>query len=171
MTLEKALQVCKHIGVTRLAENTSMDRLGILNYSAVLPERRTIFGYTVDAKTCQQAKASALMESIERYCSLPSGNMGRAGVRGTIKELTKSYALIHPDDIIEPLNFHYQEDMKMEFLQGFDMLNERVAYQVPAPLGDFSSIRLHPASNFCFIIIKWSCVRECFGRSGLPCLV
>jgi ribosomal protein S12 methylthiotransferase accessory factor len=94
--------------------------------------------------TRQQAKASALMESIERYCSLPSGNMGRAYVRGTIKDLTKSYSLIHPDDIIEPLNFHYQEDMKMEFLQGFDMLNEREML-VPAPLVLFELLAFSPS--------------------------
>jgi thioglycine synthase len=146
-TLEKALQVCKHIGVTRLADITSMDRLGIPNYSAVLPGTEDyIWVYSGKGMTRQQAKASALMESIERYCSLPSGNMGRAYVRGTIKELTKSYSLIHPDDIIEPLNFHYQEDMKMEFLQGFDMLNEREVL-VPAPLVLFRYSPSHPAVN------------------------
>ena len=46
--------------------------------------------------TRQQAKASALMESIERYCSLPSGNMGRAYVRGTIKELTQIICIDSP---------------------------------------------------------------------------
>src|ERR671919_2931352 len=93
-TLPKAFQACQRIGVTRLADITGMDRLGVPNYSAVLPGTEDyIWVYSGKGMTRRQAKASALMESIERYCSLPSGNVGRAYVRGTIKELAKSHAL------------------------------------------------------------------------------
>lgn len=146
-TLKRALQVCKHIGVTRLADITSMDRLGIPNYSAVLPGTEDyIWVYSGKGITRKQAKASALMESIERYCSLPSGNTGRVLFRGTIKELAKTHALIHPDDVIEPLNFQYQPDMIMDFLLGFDLLNERDIL-VPAPLVFFRYSPSPPAVN------------------------
>jgi thioglycine synthase len=147
VTLKKAIEICKHIGVTRLADITSMDRLGIPNYSAVLPGTEDyIWVYSGKGMTRKQAKASALMECIERYCSLPSGNIGRVRIRGTIKELVKSHALIHPDDVIEPLNFQYQPDMVMDFFPGFDLLNEREIL-VPAPLVLFRYSPLPPAVN------------------------
>ncbi len=147
VTLEKALQVCKHIGVTRLADITRMDRLGIPNYSAVLPGTEDyIWVYSGKGITRHQAKVSALMESIERYCSLPSANRDRVQIQGTIKELANSYTLIHPDDIIEPLNFQYQEDMAMDFLHGFDMLTDKDIL-IPASLALFRYSPSPPAVN------------------------
>ena len=146
-TLEKALEVCQRIGVTRLADITGMDRLGIPNYSAVLPGTEDyIWVYSGKGMTHQHAKASALMESIERYCSLPSSNHDRVYIRGTVQELTKSYDLIHPDDIIEPLNFQYQENMVMDFLQGFDLLADKDIL-IPAPLVLFRYSPFAPAVN------------------------
>lgn len=147
MTLEKALQVCHRIGVTRLADITGMDRLGIPNYSAVLPGTEDyIWVYSGKGMTHQHAKASALMESIERYCSLPSSNHDRVYIRGTVQELTKSYDLVHPNDTIEPLNFQYREDMVMDFLQGFDLLADKDIL-IPAPLVLFRYSPLSPAVN------------------------
>ena len=147
VTLKKALQICRYIGVTRLADITSMDRLGIPNYSAVLPGTEDyIWVYSGKGTTRKQAKTSALMESIERYSSLPSGNIGRARIRGTIKELAKSHSLINPDDVIEPLNFQFQEDMIMDFFPGVDLLNEREIL-VPAPLVLFRYSPSSPAVN------------------------
>lgn len=146
-TLEKASQVCHRIGVTRLADITGMDRLGIPNYSAVLPGTEDyIWVYSGKGMTHQHAKASALMESIERYCSLPSSNHDRVYIRGTVQELTKSYDLVHPDDIIEPLNFQYREDMVMDFLQGFDLLADKDIL-IPAPLVLFRYSPFLPAVN------------------------
>jgi thioglycine synthase len=146
-TLEKALEVCQRIGVTRLADITGMDRLGIPNYSAVLPGTEDyIWVYSGKGMTHQHAKASALMESIERYCSLPSSNHDRVYIRGTVQELTKSYDLVHPDNIIEPLNFQYRENMVMDFLQGFDLLADKDIL-IPAPLVLFRYSPFPPAVN------------------------
>jgi thioglycine synthase len=146
-TLPKALEVCRRIGVTRLADITNMDRLRIPNYSAVLPGTEDyIWVYSGKGTTRQNAKASALMESIERYCSLPSGNKKRRYVRGTANELSKSYTVIHPDDIIEPLNFQYNEDMTMDYLEGTDLITKREVL-VPAPLVLFRYSPSTPAIN------------------------
>jgi thioglycine synthase len=146
-TLPKAFQACQRIGVTRLADITNMDRLGIPNYSAVLPGTEDyIWVYSGKGTNRQNAKASALMESIERYCSLPSGNNGRRYIRGTAKELSKSYIVIHPDDMIEPLNFQYSERMIMDYLEGVDLFTKK-AVLVPAPLVLFRYSPSGPSVN------------------------
>jgi YcaO-like protein with predicted kinase domain len=78
-TLDKVVPLSKKIGVTRLADITDMDVLRIPNYSAVLPGTEDyIWVYSGKGQTREHAKASALMESIERYSALPSGGKHRA---------------------------------------------------------------------------------------------
>lgn len=47
-TLSTVLPVSRDIGITRLADITDMDVLGIPNFSAVLPVPRIIFGFIVE---------------------------------------------------------------------------------------------------------------------------
>ena len=146
-TLNKAIHICQRIGVTRLADITNMDRLAIPNYSAVLPGTEDyIWVYSGKGNTRQHAKASALMESIERYCSLPCSNHGRPYIRGSFEELSKTYTLVHPDDVTEPLNFQYQENMVMDFLKGFELMTEEEIL-VPAPLVLFRYSPSPPSVN------------------------
>jgi hypothetical protein len=72
-TLMKVIPICRQIGVTRVSDITHMDRLNIPNYSAVLPGTEdAIWVYGGKGPTRSHAKASALMETIERYSSLSS---------------------------------------------------------------------------------------------------
>src|SRR6188472_2108434 len=81
-TLNNITTLSKKIGVTRVADITHMDILRVPNYSAVLPGTEDyIWVYSGKGPTKAHAKASALMESVERYSSLPSG-----GQRNFIQE-------------------------------------------------------------------------------------
>src|SRR5215208_5224255 len=117
-TLERVTSVSQKIGVTRLADITNMDILGIANYSAVLPGTEDyIWVYSGKGPTKVHAKASALMECIERYSSLPSGGP-KNFVRSSYSELSKTHKVLHPDRIVEPVRFVYRTDMMMDWLQG-----------------------------------------------------
>ena len=68
VTLEKVRPFINEIGITRIADITDMDRLKIPNYSAVLPgSRRLYLGIRRKGPSKNHAKASAIMESIERH--------------------------------------------------------------------------------------------------------
>src|ERR671927_1728900 len=102
-TLEIVIPLSKKIGVTRLADITDMDILRIPNYSAVLPGSEDyIWVYSGKGPTKKHAMASALMESIERYSSLPSGWRGEF-VRSSYSEVSQTYKVLHPDKIVEPV--------------------------------------------------------------------
>lgn len=135
-TLNKVTALSKKIGVTRLADITHMDILRIPNYSAVLPGTEDyIWVYSGKGQTMTHAKASALMESIERYSSLPCG-APRNFIRGSYDQLSKRSRVLHPNEVVEPLRFEYRNDMLMDFLSGVDLLSgEQVL--VPAPLALF----------------------------------
>jgi ribosomal protein S12 methylthiotransferase accessory factor len=109
-TLKKVIPISKKIGVTRLADITDMDILRIPNYSAVLPGTEDyIWVYSGKGPTKEHAIASALMESIERYSSLPSGRSGKF-VRSSYSELSKTYKVLHPDRIASKVCVPHRHD-------------------------------------------------------------
>ncbi|MEO9295157.1 MAG: YcaO-like family protein [Nitrososphaera sp.] len=147
-TLQKVIPLSKKIGVTRLADITDMDVLGIPNYSAVLPGTEDyIWVYSGKGPTKEHAMASALMESIERYSSLPSGGP-RKFVRASYGELARKHKVLHPDDIVEPVRFEYRNDMQMDFMPGFDIAgNNQEIIMVPASIALFRYNPQPPAVN------------------------
>ena len=145
-TLKKVMPISKKIGVTRLADITDMDVLRIPNYSAVVPGTEDyIWVYSGKGPTKDHAMASALMESIERYSSLPSGWRGKF-VRSSYSELSRSYNLLHPDKIVEPVRFLYRTDMIMDWLPGYDLVNDE-EIMVPASIALFRYTPPAPAVN------------------------
>lgn len=145
-TLNTILPVSSKIGITRLADITDMDILGIPNFSAVLPGTEDyIWVYSGKGATKLDAKASALMESIERYCSLPSGNQKKM-IQGSYKEVSKMSKTLHPSNVVEPMLIEYDEDMIMDFLLGYDLINSEQIL-VPTPLALFRYSAKPPAIN------------------------
>jgi thioglycine synthase len=145
-TLKQVIPICQKIGVTRVADITHMDVLSVPNYSAVLPGTEDyIWVYSGKGPTKAHAKASALMESIERYCSLPSGGP-RNFIQETYCQLSKRYRVLHPHEIIEPLRFRYSDDMFMDYLAGYDLFTEK-QIMVPAALALFRYSPTPPSVN------------------------
>jgi ribosomal protein S12 methylthiotransferase accessory factor len=153
-TLAKISPICKDIGVTRISDITYMDKLYIPNFSSVLPNTEdSIWVYSGKGITKRQAKASALMESIERYCSLPS-NYSKSFIHGTYSELSKIYKkVLHPNEVVEPVEQIYNDkESIIDYVLGFDLLkNEEVL--VPAQLvfskffANSPSINIFPYSH------------------------
>jgi len=145
-TLSTVLPVSSNIGITRLADITDMDILGIPNFSAVLPGTEDyIWVYSGKGSTRLEAKASALMESVERYCSLPSSNQKKM-IQGSYKDVSKVSKTLHPSNVVEPMLFEYDEEMIMDFLPGYDLINNEQIL-VPTPLGLFRYSPKPPAVN------------------------
>jgi ribosomal protein S12 methylthiotransferase accessory factor len=127
-TLKRAEPIAAKIGVTRLANITHMDVLRIPNYSAVLPGTLDyIWVYSGKGPTKAHARASALMESIERYTSLPRKTRY---ITASYEQIAKEYGrkyVIHPDDVLEPLKFPYKDNSVLDFMEGTDLFtNEKV---------------------------------------------
>ena len=148
ITLQQIIPLCKEIGVTRVSDITHMDRLRIANYSAILPGTEdSIWVYTGKGPTRSAAKASALMETIERYSSL-SANYCRPFIRGSYFQLSKSFnKVLHPSEVIEPVNQAYNDrESIIDFVPGFDILNNE-AVLVPAQLALSRYTAKLPATN------------------------
>ena len=149
-TLAKITPICRNIGVTRIADITYMDKLYIPNYSIFLPGTQdSIWVYSGKGTTKMEAKASGLMESIERFSSL-SNNYSKNYIRGTHLELSKIYSkVLHPGEVLEPVLSEYNEkSSNLDYVQGFDLQNNEEVL-VPAQLA-FSKFSSGPSSSCAF---------------------
>ncbi len=123
-TISDLIPICNNF-VTRISDITYLDKLYIPNYSAILPGTEDfIWVYSGKGLTRPDAKASALMEAMERYSSL-SKSCSRTFIRGTYDELSRSYSkVLHPDEVVEFVNPSYDDKNSItEFLPGFDLQN------------------------------------------------
>lgn len=93
-------------GVTRVADITDLDRVGIPVFSAIRPtaESGAITVYNGKGLTKEEAKVSAIMEAVERYCAEVRGD---TIVRQGVEEFMSSHTAVHPMDLILPQHTAY----------------------------------------------------------------
>ncbi|HEX8676575.1 MAG TPA: YcaO-like family protein, partial [Segetibacter sp.] len=145
-TLKNVNQIVNEIGITRIADITDMDRLKIPNFSSVLPGTEDyIWVYGGKGPTRNHAKTSAIMESIERFSSLPR-NYADKIITGSYEELSKSHNILKYSDVIEPVSFSLDDKMVMDYCVGYDLMNKKNIL-VPLSLALFKYIPKPPSVN------------------------
>lgn len=112
------------VGITRIADITGLDRIGIPVYNAIVPMScDDISVYNGKGITKLHAKTSAVMEAIERYSAwLPM----RPNTVGSYKECTKKYGesmVLEPGEMNIPLGNKYHDDIPISWLWGYDIIN------------------------------------------------
>jgi ribosomal protein S12 methylthiotransferase accessory factor len=123
-TIRRAKAVLEIIGVTKVADVTDLDRVGIPNFITVRPHDvgPGISYYNGKGTTRAAAHAGALMEAIERH----------AGEQYDGEVITSSYHNLrdeHP--CIDPLEIHvpmvrkYSEHLMLEWVVGYDLMTRQ----------------------------------------------
>jgi ribosomal protein S12 methylthiotransferase accessory factor len=130
-TLENTKDQIKKIGVTRIADITNLDRLGIPIFSAIRPSaaRGAISIYSGKGSTEQRARISAVMESFERcLAERPGLNANIAGgisapalVESYIKAV-ESHNVLDPKTLLLPQA--YVPNALLEWVGAYDLMNE-----------------------------------------------
>jgi putative methanogenesis marker protein 1 len=119
-------------GVTRVADITGLDRIGIPVFSSIRPtaEGGAISVYNGKGTTAAEAKVSAMMEAVERY----------SAEVGDQKLLVDSYAglrehehenVLNPRELILPDYVRDVEDVRIPWVKGYDLIRDEEIY-VPA---------------------------------------
>lgn len=126
-TVRRVRPLVSRAGVTRIADVTGLDRVGIPNYTSVRPREAGagISYYNGKGVTRADAHAGALMEAVERYsgerCDL-------AVVDATFAEILRHGPAVDPRDLWVPLVRPYDARMPLEWVLGVDLLSERPTY-------------------------------------------
>jgi ribosomal protein S12 methylthiotransferase accessory factor len=120
-TIRRATGVLQQAGITRIADVTNLDRVGIPNFMSVRPLDLDpgISYYNGKGTTQDDAHAGAIMEGIERhageYCSY-------AITTSSYNKLSKRANCVKPDEIIVPAVNEYSDDLEIEWVCGYDLL-------------------------------------------------
>lgn len=118
-------------GVTRVAEITHLDRVGIPVYSAIRPSAAhgAVSIYAGKGATKDQAKASAMMEAFERYSAeLQENNTGKNFISACFDEIEKC---VNPKSLILPKLPFNPEKRELNWVKAVNIKNDK-DYLVPA---------------------------------------
>jgi len=117
-------------GVTRVADITGLDRIGIPVFSSIRPsaEGGAISVYNGKGTTADEARVSAMMEAIERY----SAEVGdRELLVDSYSGLSEKENTLNPKELILPDYVKDVEDVRIPWVEGYDLMRDEEIY-VPA---------------------------------------
>lgn len=134
--LPNEAQLCdfeKICGITRVADITYLDRIGIYAYQSVRPDAEEGDGsftiFSGKGLTKEQCKISAIMEGIERYCAEERNNRDII-LKKSIAELRTNYNIVEPKEL-NILNQSISENDEIEWILGYDLIAISEVY-IPA---------------------------------------
>lgn len=133
-TVANLRAVAESLGVTRLADITGLDRIGIPVYSSIVPDSRDILSvYNGKGVRPIDAKAGALMEAIERQTAL---KVRLPFIEGSFTELRETANVLDPKTLTQELAANYSDDRTYSWTQGLDIVSGQPCY-VPSKLAGF----------------------------------
>ncbi|MEN4005749.1 MAG: YcaO-related McrA-glycine thioamidation protein [Methanobacteriaceae archaeon] len=130
-TIKRVKNKLKAAGVTRVAEITHLDRIGIPVYSAIRPSAAegAVSIYAGKGATKDQAKASAMMEAFERYSAEPHESHTENNlVYGLFDEMERC---IDPESLILPELSFDPKKMELEWIKAVNIKDDE-EYLLPA---------------------------------------
>lgn len=126
-TIRRVEPLLAQMGVTRVGEVSHLDRSGLPNFVAVRPREagRGISYYNGKGATRAQARASAMMEAVERYsaevCRLPV-------TRASFEQLRWEADAVDPRELLAPRAGGDLTALRLEWVIGYDLIADRPRY-------------------------------------------
>ncbi|HWH00065.1 MAG TPA: YcaO-like family protein [Pilimelia sp.] len=123
------------VGISRIADITGLDRIGIPVYNAIAPHSNDVISvYNGKGATALDAKTSAIMEAVERYAAaLPL----RPVVIASYPELVaQGRRALDPRAHNIELYDRYHIDLPLSWIESWDLLNDE-SVLVPQYLGGY----------------------------------
>lgn len=102
-TLERIRSAVPEIGITRVADISGLDRIGLPVFSAIRPSAASgaISVYAGKGTTASEARVSVIMEAAERF-SAEVENAPQRLLYGSRDELSADHSILNPADLILP---------------------------------------------------------------------
>jgi ribosomal protein S12 methylthiotransferase accessory factor len=122
-TLERIQAVVPEVGITRIADISGLDRIGLPVFSAIRPSAAdgAISVYAGKGTSETEARVSVIMEAVERF-SAEVTNFKERLLFGSYKHLSVGNRAVNPADLILP--GYFSTDTKIEWFPGWDLLND-----------------------------------------------
>jgi ribosomal protein S12 methylthiotransferase accessory factor len=125
-TFERVLPVAREIGITRIADITGLDRIGIPVYSAIMPKSNDVISvYNGKGTRPLDAKVGAIMEGIERFAAWSAI---RPELSGSYTELRRWRNMLDPHEIVTTIQEDYTDETPIGWVEGYDLLRQEKIY-------------------------------------------
>jgi ribosomal protein S12 methylthiotransferase accessory factor len=146
-TMRRVASIAAAMGVTRLADITGLDRVGIPVYSSVVPDSNDDLSvYNGKGTRRIDAQAGAVMEALERQTALRARP---PCIEGTYADLSKNRMVLDPKSINQELSPRYSENSVYSWIEGVEIHSGEPCL-VPAKLAGYLWREFpHPS---CFLI-------------------
>lgn len=131
----------RRMGLTRIADVTGLDCIGIPVCMAVRPNAQSLSVFQGKGLTLALAKVSAAMEAIESY---HAENFAPEIVTASYTELAKQTAVCQPRQLNLRPNTVYHDDMPVAWVKGYDLIQQRDTF-VPYDLVHLQFLRAKTA--------------------------
>jgi ribosomal protein S12 methylthiotransferase accessory factor len=119
-TFDHVRELFPKIGITRLADITGLDRIGIPTYSVSVPRSKDILSvYNGKGVRPIDAQVGAIMEAIERFSAWSPRDPRMVA---SYADLKPSHNLLNPREVNLETVEGYTEDTKIAWIEGFDIL-------------------------------------------------
>lgn len=117
-TIERLRPMLKAMGITRIANITGLDRIGIPVVMVCRPNSRSVSVSQGKGLTLDAAKASGLMESIESW---HAERTNQALEFSSFRDMSQGRALIDVDRLPKCCGSRYSSDRQILWMQGYDL--------------------------------------------------
>jgi YcaO-like protein with predicted kinase domain len=133
-TMRRVAEIAESLGVTRLADITGLDRVGIPVYSSVVPKSGDVLSvYNGKGVRPIDAQVGALMEAIERQTAL---KVRLPCIEGSFSDLRRTRNILDPNRVNQRLASDYSEQHVYSWIEGQDIVSGESCW-VPARLAGY----------------------------------
>ena len=129
-TLNRVQPLLKSMGISRVANVTGLDRVGIPVYNSFRPQSRSISVSQGKGSEPMAAKVSAIMESVETF---HAESIKSPVLYGSINELKDEIRLADTDNMARAGSKALGDDVSVFWIEGKNLLDEEV-YWLPLEL-------------------------------------
>lgn len=141
-TIESVRRFFPVMGITRVADITGLDVIGLPVVTACRPNSRSVVVSLGKGLTLAAARASAVMENIEAFMA---ERITRPLILGSVNDLRSSHPLADVDGLPRTADSTYHADATLLWIEGRELLSGtprwvpyemvHTAYTVPRPTG------------------------------------
>jgi YcaO-like protein with predicted kinase domain len=141
-TLELVRPFFQAAGITRVADITGLDRIGLPVVTVCRPNSRSVAVALGKGADLAAARASGVMEAIE---DAMAERAGLPMILGSVNDLRSSHPLINVDELPKRTDSRYHPDLPQLWVEGRDLMTQtprwvpyevvHTAYTLPRPTG------------------------------------
>ena len=124
-TLRQVQPLLKQMGISRTANITGLDRVGIPTYTAFRPHSRSISVSQGKGSTLEAAKVSAIMESVETY---HAENISHPLRYASVQQLKDQLPLANTELLARSGTKNLDSREPIYWIEGLDLLSEQACW-------------------------------------------